>query len=85
MVLEVKSVDAGLSMEAGEMKATLDGAPVAGLQFEIDQAFQGGGEAKVLVGCLLQGRLQMLAQSRELQLFEFLFQGRHRSPFERPG
>jgi hypothetical protein len=84
-VLEVKGIDAGLSVEAGEAEAALHGTPVSGLQFEIDQAFQGGSEAKVLVGCLLQDRLQVLAQSRELQLFEFLFQGSHRSPFERPG
>ena len=84
MVLEVKGVDAGLRMEAGEVEAALDGAAVTGLQLEIDQAFQGCGKTKVLGGRLLQGRLQMLAQGRELQLVELLFQC-HRIPFERPG
>ena len=80
-MLEVKSVDAGLSMEAGEVEATLYGAAVAGLQFEVDQAFQGGGETKVFGGRLLQGLFQLLAQGREFQLFELLFQGSHEIPF----
>lgn len=85
VVLEVKGIDGGLSMEAGEVEAAFHGAMVAGLQFEIDQALQGRGETKVSGGRILQGRLQVLAQSRELQLFEFLLQGSHRSPFEPPG
>jgi hypothetical protein len=36
VVLKVKGVNAGLSMEAGEVEATLHGAVVAGFQFEID-------------------------------------------------
>lgn len=85
VVLKVKGIDGGLGMEAGEVEAALHGTTVTGLQLEIDQALQGRGETKVLGGRLLQGRLQVLAQSRELQLFEFLFQSSHRSPFERQG
>ena len=54
VVLEVKGVDAGLRMEAGEVEAALDGAVVAGLQFEIGQAFQGGSDAKVFRRRFLQ-------------------------------
>jgi len=54
MVWEVKGVDAGLSVEAGEVEAPLHGAAIAGRQFEISQALQGGGEAKVLRRRLLQ-------------------------------
>lgn len=50
MVLEVKGVDAGLSMEAGEVEAAFDGAAITGLQLEINQAFQGCGKTKVLGG-----------------------------------
>jgi len=83
VVLEVKGVDSGLSVEAGEVEAPLDGAAVAGCQFEIDQVFQGGGEAKVLGGRFLQGLFQVLAQDRQFQLFELLFEGCHKLPFER--
>jgi len=85
MVLEVEGVDAGLSMEAGEAEAALNSAAITGFQFEIDQASQGSGEAKVLRCRLLQGRFQMLAQGQQLQLFELLFQGSHGIPFGRPG
>ena len=81
VVLKVKGVDAGLRVEAGEVEATLDGAAVAGLQFEIGQAFEGGSDAKVFRRRFLQGLFQLLAHRRQFQLFELLFQGSHEIPF----
>jgi hypothetical protein len=37
VVLEVKGVDAGLRVQAGEVEAALDGPAVAGFQFKISQ------------------------------------------------
>ena len=56
-------VDAGLGVEAGELEAALDGAAVAGFQFKIGQAFQGGSEAKIFRRRLLQGLFQLLGSS----------------------
>ena len=81
MVLEVKSVDAGLGVEAGEVEAALDGAVVASLQFEVGETFEGRSEAKVLGGRFLQRLFHLLAHCREFQLFELLFQGSHEIPF----
>ena len=81
VVVEVKVVDAGLRVEAGEVEAALDGAAVAGLQFQIGQTFQGGSEAKVFRRRFLQRLFQLLAHGRQFQLFEFLFQGSHEIPF----
>ena len=81
VVLEVKGVDAGLSVEAREVEPTIDGAAVAGFQFKIGQCFESGSEAKVLGRCLLQGLFHLLAHRRQFQLFELLFQGGHEIPF----
>lgn len=81
VVLEVKGVDAGLCVEAGVVEAALHGAAVAGLQFEIGQAFEGRSEAKVFCRCFLQDLSHFLAHRREFQLFELLFQGSHEIPF----
>ncbi len=81
VVLEVKGVDAGLRMEARGVEATLHGAAVAGLQFEIGQAFEGCSEAKVFRRRFLQSLFQLLAHRRQFQLFELLFQGSHAVPF----
>ena len=81
MVLEVKGVDAGLSVEAGEVEAPLHGAAVASLQFQIGQTFQRRCEAKVFRRCFLQGLFQLLAHRPQFQLFELLFQGSHEIPF----
>ena len=81
VVLEVKGVDAGLSVEAGEVEATLDGTAIAGLQFEIGQAFQRGSNAKVFGRRFLERLFQLLAHHRQFQLFELLFQGGHEIPF----
>ena len=81
VVLKVKGVDAGLGVEAREVEAPLNGAAVAGLQFEISQAFEGSSEAKVFRRRFLQRLFQLLAHRRQFQLFELLFQGSHVVPF----
>ena len=81
VVLEVKGVDAGLSVEAGEVEPALDGTAVASLQFDIGQGFEGSSEAKVFRRCFLQDLFHLLAHRRQFQLFELLFQGSHEIPF----
>jgi len=78
---EVELVEGGLRGEARELEAAFDSAAVAGLQFQIGQTFQGGGEAKILRRCLPRHRLQVLGHGRQAKLAQFLGQGHRETPF----
>jgi hypothetical protein len=65
---EAKLVDGGLSGEAREIEAALDGAAVASFQLQIGQAFQGRREAKILGRGLGCDRLQCLSHGGQAQL-----------------
>jgi hypothetical protein len=78
---EVELVEGGLSGEARELEAALDSPAVAGFQFQVGQTFQGGGEAKILRGCLPRHRLQLLGHGGQAKLAQFLGQGHRKTPF----
>ena len=78
---EVELVEGGLRGEARELEAALDGAAVAGFQFQVGQTFQGGGEAKILRRRLPRHRLQVLGHGGQAQLVQFLGQGHRETPF----
>jgi len=65
---EAELVEGGLSREAGELEAALDGTAVASFQLPIGQAFQGGREAKILGRGLGRDRLQGLSHRGQAQL-----------------
>ena len=81
VMVEVKGVDAGLRLQARAFEAALDGAAVARFQFHVGEPFQSRGHAEILGGGFRDGRLQLAAHRRQVQLVQFLFEGCHRIPF----
>jgi putative salt-induced outer membrane protein YdiY len=73
-MVEVKAIDGGFALQAGELEATFDGTLVTGLEFTIDQRFQGLRQAEVLSGGVGQHLIQMKAHRRQIQLIEFLLE-----------
>lgn len=82
MVGEVKRVDTGLSLQLRAFEAALDGSAAARFQLHIGEPFQRRGRAEILSGRLREGRLQTVAYDCQIQIEKFLFQGRHRIPFQ---
>jgi hypothetical protein len=72
VVLEMKAVDGVLCVESRQTEAALDGSMIARIQFEIEQAFQCLGKAKVLGRCLRDGLIQLAAHRRQTELVQFL-------------
>jgi hypothetical protein len=83
--MEVKSVDAGLGLEARESETPLNGALGAGVDFHIGQPLQGRRRAEILGGGFSQSSLQLAAHGRQTQLIQLLFEGCHRIPFRDGG
>jgi hypothetical protein len=79
---EVELVEGGLSGQAREFEATLDGAAVPSFQLQIGQALQGGRKVKIAARGLSGHRLQILSHGRQGQMAQFLFQVHRRIPFE---
>lgn len=72
VMVKVEAVDGRLALQAREFEATFDGALLTGLEFAIDERFQGLGEAEVFGGSVSQHLIQMEAHGRQVQLIQFL-------------
>jgi hypothetical protein len=57
-----------------ELEATFDGALVTGLEFTIEERFQGLREAEIFGGGVSQRLIQMEAYRRQVQLIQFLLE-----------
>jgi hypothetical protein len=76
---EAERIDRVLSLQARHLHTAFDGA-AAGLQFQIRQALEGGGEAEIVFSRLSDGLIQMAAHRRQAELFQFLWERNHPSP-----
>jgi hypothetical protein len=74
VMVEVEAVDGRLALQAGEFEAAFDGTLVTGLEFAIEECFQGLGEAEILGGGVSQHLIQIEAHGRQIQLIQFLLQ-----------
>jgi len=80
-MLEVEAVDGMLGMQAGHAEASLDGAAVARVQFQIGERFQCLREAQVLSRGVGDHLVELLAHRRQAELVQFHMEGSHKSPF----
>ena len=78
MMGEIERVDGVLRLQARHLHPPFDRAAAASLQFQIGQPLQGGRQAKILVGRVSDGLIQMTAHRRQAELFEFLGECNHR-------
>ena len=85
VVVEVKSVDTGLGLQARESETPLNGALGAGFDFHVGKPLQGRRRAEILGGGFSQSSLQLAAHGRQIQLIQLLFEGCHRIPFRDGG
>ena len=81
VVFEVEAVDGVLGMQAGHAEASLDGAAVARVQFQIGERFQCLREAQILSRGVGDHLVELLAHRRQAELVQFQMQGGHRIPF----
>ena len=81
VVLEVKSVDAGLGLQARAPEAPLDSPLGACFDFHVGEPFQCGRGTETLGGSFSQSRLQLASHGRQAQLIQLVFEGCHRIPF----
>ena len=80
-MMEVKSVDAGLGLQARASETPFNGALGARFDFHVGEPFQCGRCAEILGGGISQSRLQLAAHGGQAQLVQLLFEGCHRVPF----
>ena len=83
--MEVKSVDAGLGLQARAAEAALNGALRTSFDFHIGEPLQRGSRAEIFGGGFSQSRLQLAAHCGQSQLIQLLFEGCHRIPFRDSG
>jgi len=81
VMVKVEAVDTGLRLQARIFETALHGTAMACFQLHIDEPLQRGRDGEILTGRFRQGLLQLAAYGRQLELFEFLFQGSHGNPF----
>jgi len=85
MVMEVEGIDAGLGLQTGASKTALDGALRAGFDFHVGEPFESGGSAETFSRGFSQGRLELAAHGRQIQLIQLLLERSHGIPFRDGG
>lgn len=68
VVMEVKSIDAGLGLQARAPETPLNGALRAGFDFHVGEPLQCGGGAEIFGSGFSQSRLQLAAHGGQAQL-----------------
>lgn len=82
VMVEMKSVDARLGLQARGSETPLNGTLGARFDFHVEEPFQGGRGAEIFGSGVSQSRLQLAAHGGQAQLVQLLFEWSHRVPFQ---